>query len=598
MNLLPRLQFPTWIGAIFILVFFSSCEEDLTTIGQGVLGEQAFSSGSEVFEVFAYNKNINAVQTNKSTVYQLGNFNDPIYGKTEAQITTQIQLVAGDPTFGAVSQAEENSTNVDDNEKVKEVYLYIPYLTSTTTLDTDRDGVIDLFDDDDENDNDNDGDGRSNLEEAAAGTDPLNPNSVDVNLDGFLDPANTELIVKDNFANRFVLDSIYGNKTEPFTLNVKRSTFFLRDSDPQTNLTEAQEYYSNVDYSSFATESLASASVLVSDLEWLIPQEDDESTSDVDESKVNIKLAPGIRIPLDNSFFQENVLDKEGSLELLTQGNFKEFIRGLHLSLDTTDDIMVLLDLSKANITMSYEYDVYTNGTVNEEKETKDYTFSLLGSSFTGNAVNTFVNENYPTEITDAFASMDPAEKIYIKGGAGTYATLNLFGNDEATSTAILEQIRSNNWIINEANLVFHVAESATEKDTNTKPPRLYLFNTETNQGVIDTANEFSANSSAFGTFLNYDGFLKESTSGDTYTIRITDHINDMVLRDSTNTTLGLTITPNINIASATTAIINNEEQEFPTAPIISPLGTVLIANDPTSEDLNLKLEIFYTAVD
>jgi hypothetical protein len=70
-----------------------------------------------------------------------------------------------------------------------------------------------------------------------------------------------------------------------------------------------------------------------------------------------------------------------------------------------------------------------------------------------------------------------------------------------------------------------------------------------------------------------------------------------LVLRDSTNVTLGLTTTPDIRISGVSkTMFAGNVEREFPVSNTISPLGTALFgSNVPVSEEKKLKLEIFYT---
>ena len=92
---------------------------------------------------------------------------------------------------------------------------------------------------------------------------------------------------------------------------------------------------------------------------------------------------------------------------------------------------------------------------------------------------------------------------------------------------------------------------------------------------------------------------LKKKTNdkGIKYTVRITDHINNMVIRDSTNATLGLTLTPDIRIIGASNTMLSgNVEEDLPVSAILSPLGTVLFgSNVPGNEDKRLKLEIFYT---
>ena len=168
--------------------------------------------------------------------------------------------------------------------------------------------------------------------------------SVDADRDG-LNDGDGETIFADSFAEKVELDSIYINGKNyddvsksplpSFNLKVERSTFFLRDLDPNASFQEAQQYYSNQVFSpDFVTgEPLFEGEVEIIDEEILIPNEDDESTEDVDESQTLTKLQPGIRVALDNEFFQNNILDKEGSSELLSQSNFTEFIRGLHFSI-------------------------------------------------------------------------------------------------------------------------------------------------------------------------------------------------------------------------------------------------------------------------
>ena len=50
------------------------------------------------------------------------------------------------------------------------------------------------------------------------------------------------------FPVKYDLDSIFdanGNIPESFNIKVERSTYFLRDLDPNTNFQEAQQYYSS-----------------------------------------------------------------------------------------------------------------------------------------------------------------------------------------------------------------------------------------------------------------------------------------------------------------------------------------------------------------
>lgn len=635
MNFIVKSAIPKLSGLFLVLGLLVACEQDLTTVGSGVVGNEPFTTGKEVYDVFAYNKNIEAVQTNKLPIYQLGTYNDPIYGKTQASVTSQLFLSAANPSFGNLSQdkedregiTDESITTIQENETIKEVFLYIPFLTNS--LDSDGDGVVDEYDlEPDNSSNDNDGDGVSNIVETASNTDPLESSSVDADRDG-LNDGDGETIFADSFAEKVELDSIYINGKNyddvsksplpSFNLKVERSTFFLRDLDPNASFQEAQQYYSNQVFSpDFVTgDPLFEGVVEIIDEEILIPNEDDESTEDVDESQTFTKLQPGIRVALDNEFFQNNILDKEGSSELLSQSNFTEFIRGLHFSIvdQEGNDVLVMFDLKSANITMTYSYDNYdTNGTIDDTSDDnpnnileKDFTFSFLSTVATGvsgNAVNTLITENYGPQVLQALDNGENASRLYLKGGPGTYAEINLFEEDGGES--VVEQIRSQNWVINEANLIFYIDRDQLDAAGSAiEPPRLYLYNTENKFPLINTLTEQTdlESSSLFGAYLNFDGIIEKSNGkGVQYSVKITDHINNMVVRDSTNATLALTLTTNIQNWSIADAKVTNGETELPTTSTVTPLGTILYGSNIQATDPNfdkrLKLEISYTKAD
>ena len=606
MQLFRRTQFLILLGLASLIVT-TSCEEEMTTIGAEVIGGEPFTTGKAVYDVFAFNRKIEAVQTNQLPIYQLGVYQDSVYGRTEAQITSQLSLLGnqGNPVFGVYTQniednadSDEDAATIEENERVTSVFFYIPFLQNPSG-DRDTDGVPDEFDIDPEDPNsDSDGDTLTDSQESVTGSNPLDP---DTDGDGIRDDEDDDTAAA-QFPRRVDLDSIYGNRNQDFTLRIARSLFFLRDQDPATNFEQAQEYYSTQEFDpTFVGEVLFEGPLQISDEEILIFAEDDPDTEEDESEDVPERLQPGIRVQLDNTFWQENFLDLEGEPELLSRANFNEFMRGIHLSLvPTQPELLFLLDLTRATITINYEFDRIEEG--NPAVEERSYTLNLVTGGgnvpIQGNAVNTFINDPYPPMIDGELDSGTNASRIYLKGGAGAFAEIHLF--EENNGDNIIEQIKSNNWIINEANLVFYIDQAAmTDVQISEQPVRLYLYNAETNQPIYNAVNETNVADSPFGFFLDYDGFLEtENNQGLKYTFRITEHINNLVVRDSVNAVLGLTSTPDIRITgSSSSRLTGGVDQDLPVSTNITPLGTVLFGSNLSGaeEDVKLKLEISFT---
>lgn len=609
---------PLSLFLFVLLIVLSSCREDDITIGDGVIGGEPFNTDKVSFPVNLVNKRLTQVQTNRMPLYQVGNYTDPIYGTTRARIVTQLTLAQTNPTFGDIPQATEalvdNSGILDtlpENEQVTEVYLYLPFQLEPGSGDSDNDGVQNDFDVDPEDpDSDSDGDGLTDNEERIQGTDPLNP---DTDGDGIPDDEDEETIIN-NFARSFSLDSIYGNRDLPFRMRIEENNFFLRDLDPENNFEEEQLYYSDLDLSSFGGTVLFDGLVEIDGKQIVFFQEDSEETEDIDESTLidpARTLAPGLRIPLDTEFFQQKIIDLEGQSQLLSQANFREHFRGLQISIDMAEEMLILFDLTEAGIQVIYEYDDTNNNDTSEdtsddfiERSTNSFTIGLLTgggvSPIFGNAVNQLTQENFPVDIQNAISTGTDDSRVYLLGGPGTYADINLFG-DEATSESAIEEIRSNNWVINEANLVFYVDRDRLDGvGGTTEPPRLYVYNAETNQPLYNILTEVSLTDTPLGRFQNYGGFLeKEGDRGIKYTVRITEHLNNVIVRDSANVPLRLVLSADIFTTATREAseLGATEQVDIPIATTITPLGTVLIGPNPeqTLEDKRLQLQLFYT---
>ena len=190
------------------------------------------------------------------------------------------------------------------------------------------------------------------------------------------------------------------------------------------------------------------------------------------------------------------------------------------------------------------------------------------------------MNEN--SDYTNAINSTSEASRLYLKGGEGSVAIIDLFGPD-ADNDGIadeLEEIKSKGWLINEANLVFHV--DAAKMATSNEPNRIYLYDLTNNRPVVDYFLDVTNSADVKKSKYVFSGLInKEAVTngrGQTYKIRITNQIRNLVkYADSTNVKLGLVVTENIGETGfSKLKTPNSFTKKLPKASVMNPLGTVL----------------------
>lgn len=107
--------------SFFILVLlFASCHEDINSVGSDIINDPNFEFDLyDEATVVAYSRRAHPVQTNNLPLYQLGVFNDAVFGKSEASILAQVTMQQTNPSFG-------------ENPEIERVILSIPYLSTAT----------------------------------------------------------------------------------------------------------------------------------------------------------------------------------------------------------------------------------------------------------------------------------------------------------------------------------------------------------------------------------------------------------------------------------------------------------------------------------
>lgn len=571
-KIIKALKFPV----VFVLIFtsFIACDKDFSVVESDVLGEEnlKFKTDTFSFQITAYNKNLEALQINGLSSSLLGVYNDPAYGQSVASIITQITPSSYSPNFGT-------------NPVIDSVVMSIPYYNRTTGTDTD---------------------------------------------------GNTTYTI---------LDSLYGKKPnediKPFKLTIYENKYFLRNFDPSTNLGQAQKYYSKADGSINSTDNFAlngsstinfdnhlGATILV---DTITPSNNPIKTSlMVDEEKVTTQSAPAIRKKLEIPFWQTTIIAKQDHSDLSSPSSFSNYFRGLYFKAEPIagDGSMVLLNLASSNITIYYSKDATVEG------ERTQATYSL---SFNGNVLNTSINNydsNYKAAISNPNTSVGD-EKLYLKGNEGSMAVVDLFSGmvdytdiNGVTSSipaldAFLKTYRTpldngeykkdkyGNYIlkrlINDAQLLISEdvdmpTYGVDENDNDYHQfDRIYAYDIENNTKLIDyNFDSTSGNTTRpyLSTFFHLGlRTTNELTNISKYKIRLTEHLNNILLRDSTNTKIGLVLSNNVN--SVNNADILNSQDEVtgvPATSILLPRGTILYGtNSNVPNNRRMKLKVFFT---
>ncbi|RZN74727.1 MAG: DUF4270 domain-containing protein [Winogradskyella sp.] len=551
----------------FIIAFgFVACDKDFASVNSDIINDDTatnFNTTSEKFDVISYNNPLNPVQTNDLGLNMLGVYDDPTYGRTIASVLTQVNTGLIDPTFG-------------ENVVLDSVVLTIPFFSRNV-------GVID---------------------------------------ETFID---------------YEIDSVLPREESysPIKLSIFENSYFLRDFNPNDDFDSNQAYFSNKSASS--TEQIGSAdleSILIDEIESLTISDKEVILTDGAEPDATIteRLSPRIRLVWDKDVIEDNdvitywtnkIIAQEGLSTLSNPNNFNDYFRGLYFKAEpedmSTSGSLMLLNLSQqdANITLFYSFD---SPTIENERDEATYVLT-----FSPTRVNFFEN-NFTTTIPVG-DEINGDDLLYLKGGEGSIAGIKLFdglnSDDDDTSDNTFEawrkqyvilndegEFESSRRLINEANLIFNVAkdEIMTDDSGNTQEPdRLYLYNKTNGGPLIDYLQDSQNNSAPLFSIPNHLGILERDDTnegeGIRYKMRITSHINSLLLDNAENVELGIAVSGNVNLEATvpqyTEQTGTDEENTVPVSSIITPRGTILHGStSAVSEDKRLYLEIFYTCLE
>jgi hypothetical protein len=380
--------------------------------------------------------------------------------------------------------------------------------------------------------------------------------------------------------NTYVLDSIYGPLGAKFKLSVYESGYYMRDLDPADQFLKPQKYYTdqNGEFDVLKKPTLLNNSIKTSqNTEFFFsPAELAVSTKDATTGVVTTtKTTPGMQLDLDIPFFTKKLITEAPAGVLATNDLFKDYFRGLYFQVESSGSPanQAMIDFRKGSITIAYEE------TIDSKKVYKTMKINLSGNTVSLlNQSNT--NAGYANATNPA--NIDPVigdENLYVKGGEGSLAILNLFNAGE------LELMRANKYLINQASLTFFV--NTTLMGSSYVPQRIYLYNFTKNKPVYGLGGELSKATAANGGGLYYK-------------IVITDYVKNLIKNvDATNDELGLVVAEKVNSDIFYALRVPNTVPGFDLVPmtsVMNPLGVILFGSKGSVPvDKRLKMEIYYT---
>ncbi|MFC0603241.1 DUF4270 domain-containing protein [Winogradskyella pulchriflava] len=556
--------------SVFVLIVssFIACDKDFATLESDIINQDIATNfdilslsetNPALTEVITKTEALDPVQTNGVGFSALGLYDD-IYGRVSSSFVAQLTLSTYAPTFG-------------DEAVIDSVVLSIPYYGSITDIDEDGNYTFDV--------------------------DSILPEASSYN---------------------------------PIKLSLYESSYFIRDFDPNAEFNEEQVYYSNKYASS--SEMISDASLMSNELSMLMPSPDPVNHVTLDangnldindrgfiltelddegETQVTSRQFPGIRLKLDPQFWKEKILDKEGDAVLSNANNFLEYFRGIYFKAEPVNDdgSYLLLNTASTNSNITIYYTRLTPSTTDDPDETEQTSFTL---NFGGNRIN-FLENSFDNESFEDL-SEEGSSRVYLKGGEGTIGRILLFNGDNEDDDPEInafEQFRSefvvtedgkfvkSKRLVNEANLVFYVDDNVLNGE---EPDRIFLYDIENKTPLVDYFLDGINNALPLFSVSNHLGPLQRvnddpNENGIKYKLKITEHINNLLVRDSTNVELGLAVSLNVNLEESIgqRKVLTSDNSDFtvPVSSVLTPRGTVLHGSNTEDESKKVYLEIYYT---
>jgi len=512
-----------------------SCEQEFTEMGSEIIDSDPFGFDKYVVQNISADNNVMGVSNTRNLpINSFGVYNEKAFGSTAAHFVTQIEMAN-----------QTDLSSIGNNPVLDSVYVYIPFTSTLKSTEASGDRI-------------------------------------------------------------YTVSDIYGSGK--FGLNVYENGYYLRTTDP-SNEFDTQFYYAD-EKSKFdqykkglnGSERLNNSSKPLQNTEFQFDKSEIKlyaynadgtpQKGDGDKPKVKERLAPGIWLDLDKAYFQSRFFANNQYKSISNNGELKNYFRGLYFEAVNSynQNALVQLALQKGKVVFVYKQDGAVDPATNQPKRERKTLEFKIGYDNNASATTTAVTVNL---LESNFVLNNNSEgNLWLKGGGEpTYAAINLFGPDADGNGKAdeLETLIANKWLINQAILTLFVDHAATGLDTIASPKQLFLYDFKNNKVLADYTNDTSTSGKPiFGGGLN-----TANKSVHKYQFRLTNHITNLIQKDSTNVALGLVVAS--DIMNSTMNPVKTVSKKIPLTATMNPFGTVIYGPNPSNGDLRMKLEIYYT---
>lgn len=298
-----------------------------------------------------------------------------------------------------------------------------------------------------------------------------------------------------------------------------------------------------------------------------------------------VKVAPQLRIRLDNEFFKDLLGSSVDSATLSTNAGFRNHVKGLHLSVDSTLSAGIggLVGLSATAAAPGVEITYrQSNGKSGEDAGTDTIrtkfpisTYSPTGGAYLGMA--TSVQNHYVPSIQEQLNHEgEQFESIYLHSPTGLRGQI-LF--------PFIDELKGKGISINKAELVLYVDTDLMESSFNVPSPRLTLYREDiagNRQNIPDGAALSSSGvplDARSLSYLAFGGWYNQDHKR--YIFHITSYLQDV-------------LQGKINGNELFVAPVSVNDLYVPVNPAMNA-GSRTIIGGPDHPTYKMKLNLYYT---